>query len=213
MIEKHIVNIGFPRCGTSWLWKNANFNPRFDKENQILMTDLDFDHYLNYYKRYNVSANFQTNLWQVDKEIIQFVHSCATHISIIVRDPYNFVERYYDWIHKSQEQSVLVDYIVYDGFIRYHDIVNRWKPKLSKFKIFFFEDLAADPGQFFEDYMSFCEITVANSKNINYDEKINVNPKNKKTKIIFTEKQINYINQEIDKFQTLVDRDLTHWKK
>mgnify|MGYP000595244359 CR=1 FL=1 len=35
MIEKHIVNIGQARAGTTWLWKCANFDPVYDKENKI----------------------------------------------------------------------------------------------------------------------------------------------------------------------------------
>ena len=213
MIEKHIVNIGYPRCGTSWLWRCAKFEPVHDKENKILMTDLNFDRYQAHYNQYQVSANFQTNLWHVDREIISFVHQHASHISIILRNPYNFSERYFDWIHRPQNQSDLVNYIVSAGFLNYYDVVTRWMPGARKFKIFFFEDLESSPQQFFEDYMSFCELPIANSQHINYNTKINANPKLKKTTIEFTENQILFINQEIDKFQQLVDRNLSHWKK
>jgi hypothetical protein len=213
MIEKHIVNIGFPRCGTTWLWHHAKFEPFDDKENQILMTSLDFDQYVNYYKKFRVSANFQTNLWHVDREIINFIHQHATHISIIVRNPYDFVARYYDWIQTSQCQSELVQYIISAGYVRYSDIIARWRSDSLKFQIFFFEDIESDPEKFLNDYLKFCNLPVVKNNQIDYNKKKNPSIKPQRTLLTFTPQQVEYINQEIDKFQLLVDRDLTHWKK
>jgi hypothetical protein len=211
MIDKHIVNIGHPRCGTSWLWTHAQFEPRHDKENNLLMTTLNFDQYVKYYSQFGVSANFQPNLWQIDRELIDFVQQHASHITFIVRNPYNFVERYFDWIVTQQNCAELTNYIIEAGFLKYYDTVHRWAPGSTNFKIFFFEDLESNPKQFFHNYMSFCELPITNNQNINYNKKINANKKIEKTTLVYTSEQINYINQEINKFQQLVDRDLSHW--
>jgi hypothetical protein len=213
MIEKHIVNIGQPRAGTTWLWKCAKFDPELDKENDILMESLDFDQYVRYYKQYQVSANFQTNLWCVDQAIIQFVQQHATHISFIIRNPFDFVERYFDWIYQEQNTDTLTQYLVSSGYVNYYDIVTRWAAGAKKFQIFFFEDLERDPTVFFKEYMAFCQLPIAKIDTFNYNTKVNANPKTEKIKIDFTDDQINFINHEIDRFQQLVDTDLTHWKK
>lgn len=213
MIHKHIVNIGYPRCGTSWLWTHAGFQPTQDKENQILMTSLNFKHYLNYFGQFDVSANFQPNLWYVDREIIKFVQQHATHISIIVRNPYNFVERFYDWIHRTQLQADLVNYIINSGYVRYCDVINRWRSDTVKFKIFLFDDLQSDPQTFLQNYLTFCALPAKTDHKSDLYKPINANPKQIRTTLKFTAAQINVVNQEIDKFQQLVDRDLSHWKK
>lgn len=213
MNSKHIVNIGYPRSGTTWLWNHAKFEPRLDKENTILTTTLDFNQYISYYNQHQISANFQTNLWCIDKEIIKFVQKQATHITLIVRNPFDFVERYFDWIHKSQPIDTLTDYIIYSGFINYRDIVDRWSPGSSKFKIFFFDDLKTDPEKFLSQYLMFCDLPVVKSKQINYTKEINANPKQNKIKLNFNHNQIKFINNEIDRFQVVVDRDLSHWKR
>ena len=145
MIDQHIVNIGLPKTGTDWLWRHAGFGPLSAKENQILMQELDFDKYIKHYSQYRVSANFQTNLWHVDREIINFVHRHATHISIILRNPFEFVQSYFDWIYIDQNPQALLNHIVYSGFMQYRDIVDRWNTRDERFQMFFFDDLENDP--------------------------------------------------------------------
>jgi hypothetical protein len=213
MIEKHIVNIGFPRTGTTWLWRCVGFDPSHDKENDILTADLDLDQYVNYYSQYQISANFNPNLWCMDREIIKFIQQHATHITLIVRNPFDFVERFFDFVHQDEEVAVLTEFLVSGGFVNYKDIVDRWSYESAKFKVLFFEDLERDPITFFNDYLDFCQISIAKNKIIDYNVKVNANPKQEKIRLNFTDNQIRVINQEIDRFQTMVDRDLTHWKK
>ena len=213
MLEKHIVNIGQARAGTTWLWKCAKFDPMHDKENDILMKSLDFDQYIKYYNQYQVSANFQVNLWHVDREIVQFVQRHASHITFIIRNPFDFVERYFDWIYQGQDTKTLTQYLVSTVYVNYRDIVERWASGSKKFKIFFFEDLANNPEIFFKEYMTFCQLPIAETDTFNYNTIVNANPKQEKTKLEFTNDQINFINHEIDRFQSIIDRDLTHWKK
>jgi len=214
MINKHIVNIGYPRCGTTWLWECSEFEPRHDKENKLLIEDLNFDQYVKYYSQYRISANFQPNLWHVDTEIIKFVQQHASHITLIVRNPFDFVERFIDFIHPDQAPTEnLINYVVYSGYIKYRDVAVRWGSSTKPFQIFYFDDLEQDPFTFFTEYMTFCQIPIAKNLNIDYNLKVNANPRKEKIKINFTRDQIDFVNHEIDLFQSVVDRNLTHWKK
>jgi hypothetical protein len=149
----------------------------------------------------------------VDREIVQFVQQHATHISIIVRNPFDFVERYFDWIHRDQDTATLTQYLVSSGYVNYRDVIARWVVGAKKFQIFFFEDLEHDPETFFQNYMTFCQIPIVETDRFNYHTKVNANTKQEKITIDFTKHQISFINQEIDRFQMMVDRDLSHWKK
>lgn len=214
MIDRHIVNIGYPRSGTSWLWNCSGFAPRHDKENTLLMDDLNFDQYVKYYSQYRISANFQPNLWHVDTEIIKFVQQHASHITLIVRNPFDFVERYIDFINPDQVPTeTLMNYVIYSGSIKYRDVATRWGSSAKKFQIFYFDDLEKNPFRFLTEYMAFCQIPVVKNPNIDYNLKFNANPKKEKIKINFTKDQIDFINHEIDLFQSVVDRNLTQWKK
>jgi hypothetical protein len=212
MIKKHIVNIGHPRTGTTWLWTHSNFEPHKDKENSILLDTIDFDHYIKYYSQYDISANFQPGLWAVDREIIHFVQQHSTHITFIVDNPFRFVSRFLDYFYPDQDISILKEYVIFSGFLKYRDIVERWSKNAPKFKIFFFEDLEQNPQEFFKNYMEFCEIPVVSDPAISYNTKINARLRQNKLKLDFTADQIEFINNEIDKFQSVVDRNLSHWK-
>jgi hypothetical protein len=219
MIEKHIVNIGHMRCGTTWLWVRAGFDSTSTekninyalKENNLLMTDLDFDKYTKFYRQFKISANFNPNLWKIDRELIKFVQQHASHITFIVRNPFNFIERVVDYIIDEQELTELTNFVIHSGFIKYYDIVTRWASGSRNFKIFFFEDLESNPVQFLRDYMSFCELPIPGTQHIEYYKKINAISKPNKISLSFTTDQIDNINQEICKFQKVVDRDLSHW--
>jgi hypothetical protein len=123
------------------------------------------------------------------------------------------VERYVDWIRHEQEVAVLVDFILSRKFINYKDIADRWSAGAVKFQVFFFDDLEQNPSAFFKDYATFCQLPVAENNMFNYNTVVNANPKQEKIKIAFTDKQVAMINSEIDRFQSIVNRDLTHWKK
>lgn len=217
MKHKHILNIGFPRCGSTWLWENLcqhpDLNsPLYEKENAILFSN-NFTSYYDFYKNYNISANFNPNIWLIDTELIKYLNQFTTHISIILRNPYDFVERYYDFIgHSFNHQSEFIDFLINQPHLRYYDICSRWVDNsTAKFSIFYFDDIVTNSGLFLSKYFEFCELDVILAKD--FGKIRNQNSKELKTKLDFSKEQIKIINRQIDNFSTLSDRDLSHWKK
>ena len=111
MKNKHIVNVGLPRCATTWVWHNILHHldsdlDIYNKENPLLLNG-NYSQYKDFYNQYTVSANFNPNLWHIDTDLIRYIDQYATHISIIFRNPYEFIERYCDWIKvPDPEQDV-----------------------------------------------------------------------------------------------------------
>lgn len=219
MLEKHIIHIGLPRCGSTWLWKNIfpslDQTMRFaDKENKILFNSADINKYYAHYKKYQISANMNPNIWMMDQSIIQSLNRYATHVSCTLRNPFQFVERYYNFLSPTHiNSSEFVNFVIMQGMLQYSKIYNRWHANFhKKIKFFLFEKLENDSEQFFKEIFQFYEFDVDKIPPAHLlSEKINVNIKN--NKIWFTDAQIKLINQEIDQFSNLIDIPLTHWMK
>jgi hypothetical protein len=217
MKQKHILNIGMAKCGTSWLWKQLGQHPdvcleTLEKEPPYFLENNNFDEYKKYYQNLDISANFHVATWQVDQCLIQQLDQVATHTTIMISSPYLFIERFYNWLPKTLEIPDFVDMCIDTKQICYSDIVNRWIKNLSKskFKILFYEDIVSEPAQFLSDYFKFCELR--NVKITGIETKVNENQQ-PKTPVLFSSSQIKLINLEIEKFQSMVERNLTHWQK
>lgn len=187
--------------------------PTYIKENTILFDSQDFYSYKNYYQQHDVSLNFQTKLWMVDQELIKFLHNYATHISIMLRNPYDFIERYFDWLSHDFAHDEFVEWTITMQIVNYQKMVSRWMtpaPATTKCKIFYFDDLRQEPELFFLDYLSFCDLAPV----INSDLKtvVNANTKPQKTKINFSKQHIATINNWIDTFSDYIQQDMSDWK-
>jgi len=217
MKEKHILNIGLAKCGTSWLWAQLKQHPDvcfdgLEKEPPYFLENNDLDAYKKIFEKFDISANFHVATWQIDQCLIQSLDSFSTHVSIIFSDPYLFIERFYNWLPMDMTQSEFVDMCINVKMICYKEIANRWSRNLtkSKFKILIYDDLASKPDEFLSEYFNFCglkDVVIPNAKKI-----INKNSQTKMP-LIFSNKQVDLINIEINKFETLTDRDFGHWKK
>lgn len=214
MKTKHIANIGFPRCGTTWLWHQLVQHPEigpanYPKEDQIFLSKQNFLEYSRVYQDHDISLNFDVELWSVDQELIKFVNSYATHISLILRDPYDFLERWHAWLDVNISNEEFIDQWIESKMICYADIVQRWFNIVGteKFKVFLFEDLQKNPKQFLLDYFEFCGVDCVDIDNCEIPQ--NQNPI--KTHLAFTKKQQQIINSEILKFQSVINKDLSHW--
>jgi len=217
MKEKHILNIGLAKCGTTWLWEQLKQHPDVyldgcEKEPPYFLEDNNIDAYKKSFEKFNISANFHVATWQIDQCLIQNLDLFSTHVSIIFSDPYLFIERFYNWLPPDMSQSEFIDMCIRTKMICYKEIACRWDQNLtkSKFKILIYDDLCSDPDQFLTDYFNFCGL---NNVKIPTSKKI-IN-KNLQTKIplTFSTKQVALINTEISKFEQLVGRDFGHWRK
>lgn len=215
MKQKHILNIGMPKCGTTWLWAQLYQHPDvrligLQKEPPYFLENINFDSYKKLYKNFDVSANFHVSTWQIDQCLIQQLDSVATHTTILVSDPYLFIERFYNWLPKELDRSEFVDMCINSKHICYSEIVNRWTKNLanSKFKILIYDDLVNDSLQFLSDYFNFCglrDVVLPDYKRI-----INANLQ-PKISVPFSTQQIKAINAEVEKFEKLTGRNFSHW--
>jgi len=227
MKQKHIINIGHPKCGTTWLWKQLDRHPAVTsgilKENNMFLNTVDIAQYKNYYNQYDITTNFHITQWAMDQAMIQQLGTCTTHASVILRNPYDFIERWKDWleVHDSIKPYKIyntkfsdlefVDWCLTSNIIQYAEIVSRWTRNLvsAKFKVFLYEDLKKDSAQFLSNYFDFCGLE--NIKIPDSEQPVNVNPNTVRKKLSFDKNQISTINNEIKMFEELIERDLTHW--
>jgi len=213
-MRKHIINIGLPRCGTTWLWSHLAkliSYPDPVKENAILHENPDITLYREYYQRFDISLNFNTNLYLLDQYLINHLDAVATHVSIILRNPYHQMQSYYNLIRASVNLDQFPNWAVEQGLYRYADIISRWQSNISKpLQVYLYDDLAQDPDKFLAQYLQFCNLDVQLDPNTNYYAS-----KNSSTTLdrpIFSLDQIALINEQIDQTQDIVARDLSHWK-
>lgn len=219
MKQKHILNVGHAKCATTWLWVQLSRHPALDiaslpKEPFDFLETLDFDRYCSTYKDLDVSANFHVMTWCLDQDLIRLMNQVTTHATIMLSDPFLFINRQYKWIPSvSLSPSEFVDMCIDTKFICYQQIAQRWINNLDpgKFKILLYDDLVNKPRQFLSDYLNF--VGLEDLDIVDYDQHQNVNTDPLNADLTFTSTQIQLVNQEIDKFQQLIGRDLTHWKK
>lgn len=217
MKEKHILNIGLPKCGTTWLWTQLSKHPNvcldgLEKESPYFLENNNIHEYKKLYSDYAISANFHVANWQVDQHLIKSLDSCSTHISLLVSDPYLFIDRYYNWLKTTMSCEEFINLCINSKNICYEEIANRWIRNLSnsKFKILIYDDLVNDPDKFLAEYFNFCNlpaVVIPNANNI-----VNKNLQ-KKISVEFSKNQINIINAEINKFEILTNREFQHWKR
>ena len=215
MKQKHILNIGLAKCGTSWLWEQLKHHPDVNladlqKEPTYFFETNNIDEYIKSFENFDISANFYVTQWAIDQCLIQDLDKIATHVSIIFSDPYLFIERFYNWLPKNMEKSEFIDMCINTKHICYKEITDRWRKNLStdKFKILIYDDLNNKPIEFLSEYFSFCGLR--NVTIPGFDKVVNKNSR-PKVLLTFSDNQIKTINSEITKFEQLVGRDFGHW--
>jgi hypothetical protein len=215
----HILNIGYPKCGTTWLWELLDqqswFTSAVEKENTKLMTGVVASDYVKPYTDYDITANFAPGNFALDRYIIKQLSELPTvQISIILRNPYDLYWSLYNFLPNSTEMT-------YDNFVnnlsnqswftRPAHVIKRWQQFFGKdqFCIFFYDDLKKSPLDFFGNYC----------KHMRLPDPVAMDlvPKNI-TQYTHTDMELNSdlttkINQEIDNLQACVEYDVSRWKR
>lgn len=215
----HIINIGYPKCGTTWCWEiltqqNWFSYPREKENNDLLFGIKTVDQYILDYNNYNISANFCPNMFGIDRYLICLLHEISTlSVSIILRNPFELYWSLYNFLdpknitfleHTENWHS--------QGWWNQTDLIlARWMEIFpsDRFKIFFYEDLQSNPTLFFENYcdqMHLPEPIILNSKKVNAT-------RYKHTNSEISTNLVDAINWDIDRLQTIVSRDISHWKR
>lgn len=220
MKQTHIINIGYPKCGTTWCWRLLEQQHWFDtpreKENSDLISGISVADYIDSYANYNITGNFETSTFAVDQYVIkQLSELSSVRVSIILRNNFDIFWSLFNFLPTS---SIDQDYnkwvanmIAQSWFHRPSHIIKRWQKYFNtdRFYIFFYDEIQKDSSNFFNNYckqMSLPTPVIIDNNIIN------------KTRYTCTNDKLDYnlvkiINQEIDDLQNLVEYDLSTWKK
>lgn len=221
MNKKHIVNIGYPRSGTSWLWRHINHcigQPLnlIEKENNLLLERPDFDRYVRHFAHYEISLDFQPLLFQVDRFMIAKLCQISTSISVILRNPFELAESWYNWIawqFGSQEsEQKFVEFLFDTKFLCLSENIQRWQAIMDRpLGIFLFDDIKSNPKEFLKKYLEFCDISAELDHGIDYSLPISQNLSKKP--FVYSDAHKKSINLEIDLLEPVLNQNLSHWRR
>ena len=219
MKNNHILNIGYPKCGTTWCWKLLNQQQWFakprEKENSELLVGITVAEYIKSYQSYNITANFHPFNFALDQYIIKQLSELPTvNVSIILRNPFELQWSFYNFSSNTTDESYnsrVINLINQSWFTRTSHIIKRWQKYFdtSRFHIFFYDEIKENNEVFFNKYcraMNLPEPIIQDSQPIN------------KTQYIYTQDSldpgvVSIINQEIEKLQACVEYDVLKWKQ
>ena len=219
MKNNHILNIGYPKCGTTWCWELLAQQPWFsiprEKENFDLIKGVTIAEYTNLYQSYDITANFCTSNFALDRYIIKQLSELPTvNVSIILRNQFDLQWSLYNYLpnHANMDyHSSFVNMIDQSWFTKTSHIIKRWQKYFdpTRFHIFFYDELKENNNLFFNNYcrlMKLPEPIIKDSRPVNTTEYKHT-IKNLDPGVVST------INQEIEKLQDCVDYDVLKWKQ
>jgi hypothetical protein len=212
----HILNIGYPKCGTTWCWEVLTqqtwFTATREKENNDLITGITVEDYIKSYINNEITANFAVSNFALDRYVIKQLSKIPTiQVSIILRNPFDLYWSLYNFLPNDETYSDFVDNLVAQSWFRNPlHIIKRWQQFFEKdrFHIFFYDDIQKNNFDFFSNY---CKQMQLPAPVILDTHLVNVTRYTRK----FTELSptvITLINQEIDNLQSCVDYNVLQWK-
>lgn len=223
MKKVHYRNIGFPKTGTTWLGIQLSRNPFIDariSQNFKEFRPDTFTEYKSLYEKYDVSFNLDPNafVFQFDKDHYlrpENMHTYATHISIIFRNPYELLNSMYNFARNTKinpgfkkESYLDVDGYIFQNYINMLRFFNYWSKCKLPIKYLFYDDMRDDPKKFVHDVCSYIGIP-GYYRDINFILKTEIND----PLVIDDGKLIDYINDSISLIEEKTKRDLSGWKK
>jgi len=215
----HILNIGYPKCGTTWCWglltQQTWFTNPGDKENNELIERVAVADYTKIYIDSNITANFSPANFALDRYIIkQLSELPTTTASIILRNPFDLYWSLYNFMPNplNTPYNTFVNNLINQSwFHRPAHIINRWQQFFEKdrFCIFFYDDLQKNSSDFFNNY---CKQMRLPTPTILDTSLVNVTEYKNTSKELHPD-LVTLINQEIDNLQVYVDYDVLKWKR
>lgn len=230
MKQIHYINIGMPKSGTSWLFNrlldhpDVDFDRREFKENNFFLDNSDnFDLYADPYRDYNVSMNFPTHYYLLADPYgseklptLRAMIGSASHVSITFRNPYDFIQSYYNFCLDKKTIDPAVTPREFIGHLshstalwygRIYDIIQHQCHLQDKpFAAFYYDDLSEDYQNFYNSVTSFIGLRQFNVQN-NKD-----NVTRYATEMDVSE-HIGHINSHIRDLEFYSNKNLDHWKR
>lgn len=228
MKNKHILNVGYPKSGTSWCWSMLEQQSWFSippyipehaligsKENYALLLGEAVDDYIKRYNNWDITGNFCPAMMSIDRMVIaQLAEVESIAASIILRNPYEVHWSLYNFLPGEQKltfDAATAQLIAQGYFDRMHLIVQRWQQIFTKerFKVFYYDDLCADSKKFFANFCLELDLPVPKILDIAPDNVTKYTQLDCK----LSNQTIATINKNIDDLEKVVERDLSSWKK
>jgi hypothetical protein len=228
MKKKHILNVGYPKSGTSWCWAMLEQQSWFSippyvpddaligsKENYALLRGESVSDYVKRYNAWDITANFCPAMLSIDRMVIAQLEEVDTiSVGIILRNPYEIYWSLYNFLSKGNEltfESATSQLITQGHFNRMHLIVSRWNEIFTpdRFKVFYYDDLQQDSRRFFNNFCK--EFDLPEPKLVD----ITPNNVTKYTHVNsdLSSQTISIINSNIDDLEKVVNKDLSSWKQ
>ena len=221
MKQIHYRNIGYPKTGTTWLSLQLERNPFIDSRVGNVLKEFrpaSFEEYKNLYKDYEISFNMDTNAFLFCPDENHYLrpenmHSYTTHITMSLRNPYDWLNSAYNFALKfnpkaSKESYLKINGHVFEHYINMAKIFDYWSRCKLPIKYLFYDDLCDDPKKYVHDVCSYIGVPAYYS-NISFRLKTEI----KNPVVIEDRKIIDYINDSISLIEEKTNRDLSSWKK
>ena len=217
MKKLHVLNIGYPKTSTTWLWHTLTENKIVSlhpyKENFKLFFGQSIEEYKQEYSYADITGNSCPGMFAIDRYMIQQLSEIATlRVSMILRNPFEMI-----WSHYNRDEISIVNfetycYNLYDQgwFLPYSKIITRWQSVFGndRFKLFFYDDCCRDPDRFFRDYCDQLTIPMNNYQPIAITNKTVYNASMPR----LSKNLVKLINQEIELLELTIDKNLSNWK-
>jgi hypothetical protein len=224
MKKTHYQNIGFPKCGTSWLFGrlgNMFGITKLEKENkwqEAATTDEQFEtEYLARYNKFEVTFNLNTQTYSLPVERIKKIHEYTTHLTMIIRNPWQLMESWYNYaIIPFGNEPEYIESLDSNPMFNFCSVYEKWSSASAiPVKIMFYDDLKETPIGFVKEICEYIGIHYVQSKSIEsiarWYEQVNETKYVKKLPRP-NEKLITVINNRITETERITKRNLNHWK-
>ena len=228
MKKKHLLNIGYPKCSTTWLWSVLASQEWFEakhsveKENFELMRHGDIQQYYETYKQFDISANFCPAMFAIDRYLIkQLANNPQIQVSIIVRNLFDLNFSLYSFSQTENQQEISttgyqdnIDNLLKQGtwWTSPATIIQRWMEFFdsTRFKVFFYDDIQESNNKFLKNYCLQMDLPLFKKQEY---PAVNITTYKENISGQMRDYQIEIFNEEIEKLEFLLEKDLSHWKQ
>lgn len=223
MKKIHYKNIGFPKTGTTWIYKQLLNHPDIDghvDQNFKEYFPSKLELYKKKYEKYDISYNLHTSTFtcaygEDNYAMPKNIGDIATHITMILRNPYDLLNSYVNYMKNINPNSKMdiyfsdIDNSSFQNFTNFQRIFDNWDQSSIPVKYMFYDDLVKDQVSFFYEICDYLGI-----RRIMNTTMPPVLVTNKKLTLLFDNKDmINYINRNISLIEKKFNKDLSHWKR
>ena len=219
----HYQNIGFPKCGTSWLYGrfgNMHDVTKLGKENfwqERSTNEHEFKiNYIDHYSSHDITFNFNTQTYTLPIEKKKKVHEYTTHLTMIIRNPWELMESWYNYAIVSSQEKEYIGTLDTNLMFDFPKVFQNWSFSQIPVKVMLYDDLCDTPIEFVKEICKYTSTrykgSVTTESILRWYESINKTVYTKSLPLPNKE-LINLINNRITETELITGRNLNHWKK